>query len=54
MEDVEFNRFYNENVIAKTFQIIHDSEEHKAPSNREINSIQIQNNYFNGMFSSIS
>uniref|UniRef100_A0A9I9EKR6 Uncharacterized protein n=1 Tax=Cucumis melo TaxID=3656 RepID=A0A9I9EKR6_CUCME len=54
MEDVEFKSFYNENVIAKPFQIIKESEEHKAPTNKEIKSIQVQNNYSNRMLSSIA
>uniref|UniRef100_A0A9I9EKK4 Uncharacterized protein n=1 Tax=Cucumis melo TaxID=3656 RepID=A0A9I9EKK4_CUCME len=46
--------FYNDNVITKPFQIIKESEEHKAPTNKEIKSIQVQNNYSNRMFSSIA
>ena len=42
--DIEFKRFYNENIIAKPFQIIKKSEEHKAPANKEIESIQVQIN----------
>ena len=45
MEDVGFKSFYNENVIVKPFQIIKESDENKAPTNKEIRSIQVQNNY---------
>ena len=31
-----------------------DSEEDKAPTNKELKSIQVQNNYSNKMFSSIA
>uniref|UniRef100_A0A9I9EGT0 Uncharacterized protein n=1 Tax=Cucumis melo TaxID=3656 RepID=A0A9I9EGT0_CUCME len=54
MEDVEFKSFYNKNVNAKPFQIIKESEEHKASTNKEIKSIQVQNNYSNKMLSSIA
>ena len=54
MEDVEFKSFYNKNVISKPFQIIKESEEFKAPTNKEIKSIQVPNNYSNKMFSSIA
>uniref|UniRef100_A0A9I9CU26 Uncharacterized protein n=1 Tax=Cucumis melo TaxID=3656 RepID=A0A9I9CU26_CUCME len=54
MEDDEFKSFYNGNVIAKPFQIIKESEEHKAPTNNEIKSIQVQNNYSNRMLFSIT
>ena len=42
MEDVELKSFYNENIIAKPFQIIKKSKEHEAPTNKEINSIQVK------------
>ena len=54
MEDIEFKSFYNENVIAKLFQIIKESEEYKAPTNKEIKSIQVQNNYSNRILSLIA
>lgn len=54
IEDVEIKSFYNKNVIAKPFQIIEESKENKACTNKELKSIQIQNNYSNGILSSIA
>ena len=52
LEDIEFKSFYNENIIAKPLQYLKDSEENKAPKNKEIKCIHAQNNYSNIMLSS--
>lgn len=54
MEDDEFNSFYNEKIIAQPFQLIKGSDENKSPTNKEIKSLQIQNNYSNRMLTTIT